>query len=319
MGAPERSGPRRGDRFGIRWGLAGGTQLRTVAEVREHARYADTAGFDGFWVSHAMAVDPVVALAAVADDAPGLGEAGTSVVPLYGRHPMGLAQAARTAQTAWNGRFTLGVGPSHRMLAEGVLGLSWDHPLAFTREFLAGLQPLLAGQPADVTGTQLTTRAALDITAAPTPVLLAALGPRMLELAARAADGTTVGQCGPKTIASYIRPVLDAAAEAAGRPGPLRVMALVRICVTDDPAPAYALAQQIGAVYKVLPSYAAVLAREGLTEPADLFLIGSWDHVAEGLAAYAAAGATDLRIEVCAPDVGTRDATRAALAAHLTA
>jgi len=96
-------------------------------------------------------------------------------------------------------------------------------------------------------------------------------------------------------------------------------MALVRICVTDDPAPAYALAQQIGAVYKVLPSYAAVLAKEGLEEPADLFLIGSWDRVAEGLAAYAAAGATDLRIEVCAPDLATREATRAALAAHLTA
>lgn len=318
-GLHERSGARRGDRFGIRWGLAGGVALRTIAEVREQAVWADRAGFDAFWVSQAAAVDPVVALAAVADDAPGLGEAGTSVVPLYGRHPLGLAQATRTAQSAWAGRFTLGVGPSHRPHVEGALGLSWDRPLGFTREFLAGLLPLLAGDAAAVSGSQVSTHAALDVTAAPTPLLLAALGPRMLDLAGRIAAGTAVGQCGPRTIESFIRPSLDAAAEAAGRPGPLRIMALVRICVTDDPAPAYALARQIGAAYKVLPSYAGVLAREGIDEPADLFLIGSWDRVAEGLAAYAAAGTTDLRIEVCAPDDDTRARTREALAAHLTA
>lgn len=302
----------------MRWGLAGGTALRSIAEVREHARWADGVGFDGLWVSQAAAVDPVVALAAVAEDAPGLGEVGTSVVPLYGRHPMGLAQAARTAQSAWGGRFTLGVGPSHRATVDHMLGLSWDRPLAFTREFLAGLLPLLAGEPADVTGREVTTRVTLDVTAAPTPVLLAALGPRMLALAGRVAAGTTVGQCGPKTIASFVRPTLDAAAEAAGRTERLRIMALVRICVTDERGPAYAMAQQIGAGYKVLPSYARVLEREGLDEPADLFLIGPWAHVADGLAAYAAAGVTDLRIEVCAPDEPTRQATRSALAAHLT-
>ncbi len=312
------SRPRPGDRFGIRWGLAGGVALRSIAEVRNHAMWADQAGFDSFWVSHGMAVDPIVALAAVAADAPGLGEVGTSVVPLYGRHPVSLAQQARTAQSAWGGRFTLGVGPSHKAMVEPSLGLSWARPLGFTRDFLAGMAPLLAGEQADVDGTEVVTHAALGIDAAPTPVLLAALGPKMLELAGRVSAGTTVGQCGPRTIASFIRPGLDAAAEAAGRSGPLRVMALVRICVTTDRAPAYRLAQEIGAGYKVLPSYAAVLAKEGLDEPADLFLIGSWDQVAEGLAAYAAAGATDLRIEICAPDQATREQTRAALADHLT-
>ncbi len=319
MSNHERTGERRGDRYGVRWGLAGGTALRSIAEVREHARWADAAGFDGLWVSQASAVDPVVALAAAADDGPGLGEVGTSVVPLYGRHPLGLAQAARTAQSAWGGRFTLGVGPSHRASVEAALGLSWDRPLAYTRDFLAGLLPLLAGEPADVSGVEVTTRAALDVTAAPTPVLLAALGPRMLQLAGHVADGTTVGQCGPKTIASFVRPALDDAAAQAGRSARLRIMALVRICVTADPGPAYAMARQIGAGYKVLPSYAGVLAREGIDEPADLFLIGSWNQVADGLAAYAAAGATDLRIEVCAPDEASRLGTRDALAAHLGA
>jgi F420-dependent oxidoreductase-like protein len=307
-----------GDRFGARWGLAGGTVLRSIATVRERAAWADRAGFDGFWVSHAYAVDPIVALAAAADAAPGLAEVGTSVVPLYGRHPMGLAQATRTAQTAWGGRFTLGVGPSHRAMVEPCLGLPWDRPLGFTRDFLAGLLPLLAGEAAHVEGTEVTTRAALDVDAAPTPVLLAALGPRMLALAAQHTAGTTVGQCGPRTIRTFVRPTLDVAAAAAGRAERLRVMALVRVCVTDDRAAAYALAREIGASYKVLPSYAAALAREGLDEPADLFLIGSWAHVRDGLAAYVDAGATDLRIEVCAPDERSRRGTEDALAEHLS-
>lgn len=94
-------------------------------------------------------------------------------------------------------------------------------------------------------------------------------------------------------------------------------MVLVRICVTDHPVPARELARQIGGGYQVLPSYASVLAREGVDHAADLFLIGPWDEVAEGLHRYAEAGATDLRIEVCAPDPDTTAATRAALADHL--
>ncbi|MGB5757276.1 MAG: LLM class flavin-dependent oxidoreductase, partial [Acidimicrobiales bacterium] len=161
---------RSGKRFGVRWGLAGGVGLRSIDEVREAARWAEQAGFDSFWVSQSNAVDATVALAAIAGDIPNLAEVGTSVVPLYGRHPLGLAQMVRTAQSALSGRFTLGIGPSHREPVEGALGLSWDHPLGYTREFLDGLQPLLAGRPASAQGRQLTTRAELNIEAADTPI-----------------------------------------------------------------------------------------------------------------------------------------------------
>jgi 5,10-methylenetetrahydromethanopterin reductase len=305
-----------GDRFGVRWGLAGGVALSTVDEVREAAIWAESSGFDSLWVSHGTAVDPIVALAAVAADVPNISEVGTSVVPLYGRHPVGLAQQAMTAQSALGGRFTLGVGPSHARQVEGALGMSWDRPFGFTREFIDGLQPLLAGEAANVDGTQVTTHAEVNIDAPATPILLAALGPKMLDFAGRRVDGTTLGQCGPTTIATHIVPTLHTAAESAGRPIP-RVMALVRICVTDDHAGAYALAQEVGSFYKDLPSYAAVLAKEGLADPADLHLIGSSDKVLDGLAAYAAAGVTDLRIEVVAHNEDARAGTRDALAAHL--
>jgi F420-dependent oxidoreductase-like protein len=305
------------DRFGVRWGLAGGTTLATVEEAREAARFADASGFDSLWISHAMAVDPIVALACVGAEAPNLKEFGTSVVPLYGRHPIGLAQLAMTAQTALGGRFTLGIGAASKQQAEDRMGIPWERPFSFTREFVDGLQPLLAGRAAHVVGEQLTTRAKLEIDAPNTPILLAALGPRMLRFAGERVEGTTLGQCGPRTIANYVLPHLDAGAEAAGRERP-RVMALVRICVTDDYSGAFALAKRISARYQASPSYARVLAKEGLADPADIHLIGSWQQVLDGLAAYAEAGATDLRIEVSAHTEAARDATRMALADYLS-
>ena len=304
------------DRFGVRWGLAGGTTIATVEEARAAARFAEAAGFDGLWISQGMAVDPIVALACVGAEAPTLKEFGTSVVPLYGRHPVGLAQLAMTAQTALGGRFTLGIGAASKQQAEERLGLAWDRPFSFTRDFVNGLQPLLARQEAQVVGEQVTTRAKLAITAPDTPILLAALGPRMLRFAGERLAGTTLGQCGPRTIATYVLRHLDAAAEAAGRARP-RVMALVRICVTEDHSGAFALAQAVSARYQAVPSYARVLEKEGLADPAELHLIGSWQQVLDGLAAYAEAGVSDLRIEVSAHTEAAREATRLALADYL--
>jgi len=306
----------RADRLGVRWGYAGGTTLASVDEVAEAARFAVEAGFDSLWISHAKAVDPIVALAATATHTEGLSEVGTSVVPLYGRHPIGLAQLAMTAQSALGGRFTLGIGAASRRPVEDDLGLNWDHPYTFTRDFIDGLQPLLAGEQADVDGAQVTTHAQLQITAPDTPILLAALGPRMLGLAGRRVAGTSVGQCGPRTITNYVAPAINAAAGAAGRPNP-RIMALVRICVTDDHAGAYALATEIAAFYEAVPSYAAVLAKEGLRAAAELHLIGSWEQILDGLAAYATAGTTDLRVQIAAHTPKAWADSQQALADHL--
>ena len=94
-------------------------------------------------------------------------------------------------------------------------------------------------------------------------------------------------------------------------------MALIRICVTDDHSGAYALAGETAQMYRRVPSYAAVQDKEGLKDPAELHLIGTWDDVLEGLRAYAQAGVTDFRLEIAAHNSDAREATRAALADHL--
>lgn len=305
-----------GDRFGVRWGLAGGIAIASIAEAHEVGRFAAEAGFDSLWISHSNAVDPIVALACIAEDVGPLSEVGTSVTPLYGRHPIGLAQLARTAQSALGGKFTLGIGAASKNAVATSMKMAWDHPLQFTREFIDGLQPLLAGQVAAVDGEQLSAHGELAIDAPDTPILLAALGPKMLELCGARVAGTSVGQCGPRTIASYVAPALRAAADAAGRPAP-RIMALIRICVTDDHAGAFALAQATATRYRQVPSYRKVQDIEGMADPAELHLIGSWDRVLEGLHAYAEAGVTDYRLEVAAHNPEARAATRDALARYL--
>lgn len=297
--------------LGVRIGFAGGATLTSINQVRADAQWAVQAGFDSYWVSQAFGIDPLVALPVIAHDAPGI-ELGTSVVPTVGRHPIAMAQLARSAQQACGGRFTLGVGPSHQVVVEPVYGETWDQPLQRTREFLDVLVPLCAGEPAVSSGTQITGHATLNIPSAPVPVVLAALGPKMLELAGRVATGTHVGQCGPRTITEHTAPIINAAAEAAGRPAP-RIIALVNLCV-GEPASIRAAASEHTAFYGALPSYRAMLDREGLSDPADLILAGSMDQIADGLAAYVDTGVTDLRLGIYAPDDDHASTTRQALA-----
>ena len=305
------------ERFGVRWGLAGGVAIATMAEARAVALFAQQAGFDGLWISHAGAIHPVVALSALGEVAPDLIEFGTSVIPIFGRHPVGVAQQALSAQSILDGRFTLGIGAGSKAQAEDRLGLSWDKPFSYTREFVEVLTPLLNGQSVHFEGEHLTARTELGVEASPPPILVAALGPRMLRFAGERTAGTSLGQCGPKTIAEYVLPHLMEGAKRGGRSDKPRIMALVRVCVTDEHAPAYALAKEISALYQSFPSYQRVLAKENLDHPADLHLIGSAQQVLDGLAAYAEAGVTDLRVEVSAPCVATTERTKEVLADHL--
>ena len=176
--------------------------------------------------------------------------------------------------------------------------------------------PLCDGQAASSSGRQVSGHTTLAIPSDPVPVVLAALGTSMLELAGRVTAGTHVGQCGPKTIATHTAPVIRAAAEAAGRPEP-RIIALVNLCVTNDPAAVRAAAAPGAANYAALPSYRAMLDREGITDPTDLILAGSMDQIAEGLSRYTAAGVTDLRLGIAARDDADRQTTRDALAEWL--
>ena len=120
-------------------------------------------------------------------------EIGSGVVPIQVQHPTQLAQRALTLNLISGGRFTLGIGMSHRMVTEQMWGISYDKPLRRMREYLDGLLPLLgrAGRRRGRGARVAHARRRCMIPGAPTPdVYVAALGPQLLRLAGRRTAGT---------------------------------------------------------------------------------------------------------------------------------
>jgi F420-dependent oxidoreductase-like protein len=174
-----------------------------------------------------------------------------------------------------------------------MFGYDFGKPVEHTREYLSILRPLLHGQPASFQGKGLSANVTLSIQApGPVPVLLAALGPRMLQLAGELAEGTVLWMTGPATVREHIVPTITAAAREAGRPNP-RVVCILPVCVTSDPDAARAGAAKVFAIYDTLPSYKAMLDREGAAGPADVALVGDEAAVAAQITNLADAGVTD--------------------------
>lgn len=219
-------------------------------------------------------------------------EVGTGVLPIQVQHPMALAQRALTVSLISGGRLTLGLGMSHRVVTERAWGIPWDRPVRRLGEYLDGLLPLLAGEKADAVGETVTTRGSLRIPGAPPPeVFIAALGPQMLRLAGRRAAGTVTWMTGPRTLAEHVGPALRGAAEEAGRAGgAVRVVAALPISVTEDVDAARAHAAREFGIYGKLPSYRAMLDREGFPGPEDAALIGDEATVAGRIDELRAAG-----------------------------
>jgi F420-dependent oxidoreductase-like protein len=272
----------------------------TVAQLQQLA----DAGFAHAFASQIFGPDALTLLAAAGAQVPGIG-LGTGVVPVYPRHPMMLAQQALTVQLATGNRLLLGIGLSHQVVVEGMWGISFEKPARYMKEYLSILMPLLHGETTTVTGERLTanTFQPIDVhgVSAP-PVLVAALGETMLKLAGRVADGTVTWMTGTQTIESHISPVIRAAAEKAGRPEP-RIGVALPVSVTADIEAARQRINEELAIYPSLPSYKAMLDKEGATGPADVSFVGDEDAVTASIERVAAAGATDFVAAI----VGTRE------------
>lgn len=266
---------------------------RTVAEAVANAQAAEADGFASAWFSNIFGLDALTACA-VAGAATERIELGTFVVPTFPRHPFAMAQQAHSTNDAAGGRLCLGIGLSHQVVIEMMLGLSFDSPARHMEEYLDVLVPLLRDGKVAHAGEVYRVNATLDPNGAPHPpsIVVAALGPKMLQLTGARADGTATWTTGVKTLADHIVPTITRAAEAAGRPAP-RVIAGLPVCVTDDPDAARARAAKEFAVYGTLPSYRAMLDREGAADPGDIAIAGDEEAVAKQVDELRDAGVTD--------------------------
>jgi len=260
--------------------------------LRDQLQQAADDGFASAWISNIFGLDALTALAVAGRQVPGI-ELGTAVVPTYPRHPAALAQQALTVALAVGGRLALGIGLSHRLVIEDMYGQSFERPARHMREYLSILLPLLNGEAADFDGDTMRAKIGLSVSRPSlVPVLLAAMAPAMLRLAGERADGTVLWMTGPATVRDYIAPAITKAAAAAGRPAP-RVVCILPVCVTDDPDQARTRAARIFEIYGQLPSYRAMLDREGAAGPADVTIAGDEEMVGSRIMALADAGVTD--------------------------
>jgi F420-dependent oxidoreductase-like protein len=249
-------------------------------------------GFGRVWISQLPYEPDLLTVLAVALREVDTIEVASGVVPIQNQHPMQMAQRALTVSLASGGRFILGLGMTHAAVTEGMWGIPWDKPVRRLNEFLDGLLPLLAGEPANASGETLTTRGALMIPGAPQPdVYIAALGPQLLRLAGRRTAGTCTWMTGPTTLRDHVGPTLRQAAADAGRPdGSVRVVASLPVAVTDDVDAARKQAAEQFAMYGTLPSYRAMLDREGYAGPEDAAIIGDEATVRDRVAELRAIG-----------------------------
>jgi F420-dependent oxidoreductase-like protein len=276
-----------------------------VAELLANARAAEALGFTTGWVPHIpWSLDGLTALA-LAGQVTNRIELGTAVMPTYPRHPMAMAQQAMSTQAATDGRLVLGIGPSHPVVIENMFGLSYDRPARHTREYVEVLRAAFAGSGhVEYRGDFFAFSSMLTVPGStPAPIMIAALGPRMLQLAGELTDGTITYWANERAVGEHIVPGITAGAEAAGRPPP-RVVLGLPVAVCDDVDAARDRAAKLFEAYLNIPTYQRVLARGGDgTTPTDVAVIGTEADVTARLRTYADAGATDL----CATALGLGD------------
>ena len=268
--------------------------LMTLDGLLARIKQAEDDGFDSFWIPHisARGYDALTALALAGMQTSRI-ELGVGVVPTYPRHPAALAQQALTTATATNGRFVLGIGPSHRPGMEEGFGIPYDRPALHTREYLSVMRPLLEEGSVRFQGEFFNVN--LELAALERPacsILVSALAPQMLRLAGEVADGTVTWMAGPRTIKTHITPRIQRAAENSGREMP-RVCVGLPTAVTDDENAGRQTAAESYQRYGELVNYRRVLDIEGVESPAEVAVIGNEVSIQRQLEAFAEGGATD--------------------------
>lgn len=276
--------------------------------VVAEAKKVEADGFHTLWAPHIMGLDAMTALAIAGRETSQV-ELGTAVVPTFPRHPHAMAQHALTVAAATGGRFSLGIGLSHKIVIEDMLGLSYEKPARHMREYLEVLTPLLCGEEVNHQGELYRVTAPLRVPGAPSvPLLIAALGPLMLELAGRLGDGTITWMTGPKTLEDHIVPSLGKSAVDAGKPVP-RVVCGLPVLVAQDPGRARETLSKALSMYGMLPSYRAMLDREGAAGPGDVAICGDEAFVESEIDRLRDIGVTDFNAAIVPVETGGFDRT----------
>lgn len=230
------------------------TTLTIMSEVED-------AGVPHLWLPYGPPWNPdlFIVLAAAATGTTRV-TLGTSIIPISSRHPVLLAGQALNLSSLAPHRLRLGIGTGSPELAKRVYGVEMGSPLAYLREYLQVLQPLLWQGEVHHHGHFFTTEVSLSARGQ-IPVFIAALGSRAFRVAGELADGALTYLCPMPYLLSIALSALSEGAAAAGRPRP-PLVAYVPVALTRDRATALQVGRRAVAFMTTLPDYRKMFAEQ---------------------------------------------------------
>ena len=243
-----------------------------AAEFVAVARETEARGYHAAWTGEAAGYDAITLMATIATHTERL-HVGSAVVPVQTRTPVVLGQSAATLSHLAPGRVLLGIGLSSKVIVGDWHGLAFAPSLQQIREAVQVIRMVASGERVNFEGKFYRVKNFRLAAAPPSPpvrVVLAALGPEMLELAGEIADGVVLNWIPPETVPVSIEH-LEAGAKKAGRTlGNFEIASFIRTCVTDEAGAAReALARDITGDATV-DAYANFFRNAGFAEEVDL-------------------------------------------------
>lgn len=204
----------------------------SLSDLVDYGRRLEALGYDSVWIPDMFGREIYVTAGHLLSHTDRL-QVATGIAHVYGRDAIASAQAARTLSELSGGRFVLGLGVSHPPAAE-LRGLAWEPPIEKMRTYLSEVRAAMVGgllhTPADPP---------------PTPIYVAAHGPKMMQVAADLADGAN----------TYMQPP-EHTATARATLGPAKELSVVLPCVlTTDAGAARAAGRRALRIYLPLPAY----------------------------------------------------------------
>lgn len=236
---------------------------RTAAAAVAGIRAAERAGVPAVWLTTGIGSDALTIFAGAATVTDRV-RMGTAIVPTFPRHPVVVAQQAADIDSLAPGRFTLGVGPSHKPQMEGRYGLPYVRPLEHVREFVTITKRLLAGEEVRFRGKRYSAEAKLNH-GARVPVIISALRAGSFELAGEIADGAVTWLCPARYLRDVAVPAMarGAARRTGAKP---RLVGHAFLAVTTDAADLERAIGETVTFYPKLVNYQEMFVAAGFPE-----------------------------------------------------
>ncbi len=240
----------------------------SVPDTIARVRWAEANGYEDGWMADTGPPDALTLMAGLAAHAPTL-RLGIAIVPVYSRTPAVLAATANTLGQLMPGRVILGLGASSQTIMDQWHGVPLEKPLTRVKETAIMVRSMLAGEKSNF---ELSTLHSKGYRQPPleheVPIYLAALRPKMIEMAAEIGDGVIFNLWPMGALPKMIEHVHVGAARAGKEPGEVEVVNRHMVLVTDDKQAAVEAFRARMAPYYATPVYNKFLAWAGYEDVA---------------------------------------------------